>query len=497
MPLKKFCGVLLCLLAFGLTGCTYKYAGLDAARAGDPMLAASKLEEAVKNNPRDAEVHRALGLAYLDLGDAALAESHLDQAAKLQPSDRMSRRYLAITREKLGWQAKAMDTYAKLIDAFPDDRLTDTFKVHLARLNKALSKLTREAARERYAGFTTQGLADDEGLPRSILVLPFDIEEVNREHVRLGKTLARMLAADLSRLDLVWVIGPDETAAGMRHRNLSLDSEELAGSLGDIGRAYGAGLLIYARFLKGFEDQVRLDIQLYRPLGGGRVMETKIEGRAGEIAVLERDVLRALLGTTGILPNELERSRFGTFVTANPEALGYYLTGMGKLLENNFSAALGDFERSVELDAEYPCPHRALAVIYGMRGERERSRNAANKGRGRGNPRCAADTQLLDFRIKYDNRVAQILLAEIKQGRTALRNGTQTLVTEEGEILSQRLREGIAGAKTTTAGAIPAGWVWGSEGLGQAGHADSSVLGGVKGYGLSSPDPATAGSGSP
>jgi hypothetical protein len=197
----------------------------------------------------------------------------------------------------------------------------------------------------------------------------------------------------------------------------------------------------------------------------------------------------------GILPSENERARFGRFATDDAVALGEYLDGVGALLQNEYTRALQLLEKSAGLDAEFPCPHRALALIYRLQGRREKAQNALVKGHGRGNPRCAADLDLLARRIDTDAVVANMLRTDLEQGRTILRNGVQFLFADETAPTEAKLREGTAGSQTVNPGALPAGWIWGGEAGGLPGIGDPSSLGGIKGSGLSAPDPATSGSG--
>ncbi len=481
------------LLGAGLSGCTPAYTGMQLARQGKHMAAARLLSEAIKTNPEDGRARRALGLSYLELGDEALAEKQLAKAVELLRSDRISRRYLAITREHLGWQARAMAVFDGLIKDYPDDRLTDVFKAHLTRMSNSRSALTREAVEERIDDFREKGLLDQSGLPRPLLVLPFDVPEVYPDYALLGRSLARMLACDLAKLDLVWVIGPDKAIEAMRLRGIRWNHDDRAAAAKEIGRALGAGLVVQGSFLKGFEKEVRVDIKIFNPEPFSLLRDSKTEGDSKQIFELERNVLNKLLGDVGVLPNERERSRFGNFATHDSAALGLYLGGMSRLMVNDYPGALELLEKSVGRDAEYPCPYRALSVIYRMQGRRDRRQYSANKGRGRGNPSCPSETRLLDFKIRLDSQIAALLQAEIEQGRTALRNGLQTITGDEGEILSRQLLFGPAGNRTTSVDPIPAGMIWGSQGLGTAGTADPSVLGGVFGHGLSSPDPATVG----
>lgn len=480
---------------FTLVACTPRQAGLMAVETGDLGAGVRSLREAVGKNPSDAGVQRELGLAYLGLADAALAEGHLDRAVQLDREDRVAWRFLALTRERLGWQLRAAETWAGLLEAHPRDRLSRAFTTHAARYKTNLSLLTREAAQNRIETQRDKGLLDRKDLPRPILVLPFSGPAEYPEYDRMGRTLARALAADLAKMDLLWVIGPDEARRGMEHRGLVWDPEDPAGSTQAIGRAIGAGLVIRGTLRKGFEDQLRADVVVIDPDPATLLLDSKTEGVARQFFNLEREVVDKLLATMGILPSERERARFGRFATENVAALGNYLDGVGALLCNRHARALRLLEKSVELDAEFPCPHRALALIFRMQGRAERAQNALVKGHGRGNPRCAADLDLLARRIDTDMVVADILRTDLEQGRTILRNGVQLLFADESAPVEQMLRDGPAGSAAVTPGALPPGWIWGGEAGGLPGTADPSTLGGVTGTGLSAPDPATSGSG--
>jgi len=482
------CALLVC-------SCTPRQAGLRAVERGDLSAGVRDLREAVRKEPNDALVQKQLGLAYLGLADAALAEQHLDKAAQLDREDRVAWRFLALTRERLGWQVRAAETWGELLEAFPRDRLSRAFVTHVARYKTNQSSLTQEAAQNRIESQREKGLLDNRDLPRPILVLPFAGPEVYPDYHLIGRTLARALAADLAKLDLLWVIGPDEARRGMKNRGLVWDPEDVAGSTRRIGTAFGAGLVVRGTLRKGFEDEIRADVMVVDPDPSTLLLDSKTEGTVEKFFILEREVLEKVLATMGILPSEKERARFGRFATDDSLALGEYLDGVGALLQNEYTRALRLLEKSAGLDKDFPCPHRALAVIYGLQGRREKAQNARVKGHGRGNPRCASDLDLLARRIDTDTVVADMLRTDLEQGRTILRNGVRFLFADETAPTQSTLREGPSGSPAVNPDALPSGWIWGGEAGGLPGTGDPSTLGGIQGTGLSAPDPATSGSG--
>jgi len=475
--------------------CTPRQAGLRAIERGELSVGVKELREAVKREPGDFVAQRELGLAYLGLADAALAEQHLDKAAQLDKEDRVAWRFLALTRERLGWQVRAGETWRELLEAFPRDRLSRAFVTHVARYKTNQSTLTQEAAQNRIESQREKGLLDNRDLPRPILVLPFSGPEVYPKYDLIGRTLARALAADLAKMDLLWVIGPDEALRGMARRGLAWDPEDVSGSTQRIGTAFGAGLVVRGTLRKGFEGEIRADVVVADPDPSTLLLDSKTEGTVEKFFLLEREVLEKVLATMGILPSEAERARFGQFATQDAAALGEYLDGVGALLQNDYARALRLLEKSAGLDKDFPCPHRALAVIYRLQGRGDKAQNSLVKGHARGNPRCSADMDLLGRRIETDTVVADMLRTDLEQCRTILRNGVQFLFADETAPTQAALRDGFSGSPTVNPDTLPAGWIWGGESGGLPGTGDPSSLGGVTGTGLSAPDANTSGSG--
>ena len=79
-------------------GFTLRDAGITQARAGHLPEAIGLLQEAEKEIPEDADVHRNLGLALWEHGRSAAAVPYLERAVALRPDDETGRRLLARLR---------------------------------------------------------------------------------------------------------------------------------------------------------------------------------------------------------------------------------------------------------------------------------------------------------------------------------------------------------------------------------------------------------------
>ncbi len=394
----------------GLAACSSRHAGITAAAGGEWASARRLLDPVVDVNSRDKSARRALANSYFALGEIAQAEKHFDRLAAAAGSDQLVHRSLALAREKLGWQVRALEAYGQTIKLFPDHQLTRVLKNHLARLATVRSQLEPEAVQNRVDSFRQLGLMDEESALRPLVILPFAGPSAHPELQSLAKCLSRLLAWELSALDLVWVIGPDE-----------------AQSFKNAGKTIPTGLIITGNLQKGFDHQIRADVLLAKPSPYQVLLDAQTVGSDKHLFVLESEVLSKLIGALGLLPNETERAHFGNFATQDPIAMSHYLQGLKLLINHRYQQALEQLEKSVGVDSVFPCPHRALSILYALQARQEKSQNADNLGRGRGNPRCVGDTQLLQFRLRADSQQEKIRQDQIRQGRGALFNGPGTL----------------------------------------------------------------------
>ncbi len=118
-------------------------AGLRAARWGEVELAAPRLEEALRRDPRDARVWHALGLVRVQLGDADGARAAYASGLQANPAALENRVGLATLAVLVGDARAALTEYERLARARPG--LADA---HLGR-SWALIELGRYAEAER------------------------------------------------------------------------------------------------------------------------------------------------------------------------------------------------------------------------------------------------------------------------------------------------------------------------------------------------------------
>lgn len=123
--------------------------GLRAARWGEVELAEPRLEEALRRNPRDAEVWHALGLVRMRQGDTAGARQAYESGLRAEPDALDNRVGLATLALKQHRPADALAQYDAIIAArphFADARLGRSLALlSLGRLDEARDALDSAA----------------------------------------------------------------------------------------------------------------------------------------------------------------------------------------------------------------------------------------------------------------------------------------------------------------------------------------------------------------
>jgi len=123
--------------------------GMRAARWGEVELAKPRLEEALRRNPRDAEVWHALGLVRMRLGDTVGARRAYESGMKADPGALANRVGLATLALQQHQPRAALAQYDALVAArprFADARLGRSLALlELGQLDEAQQALDRAA----------------------------------------------------------------------------------------------------------------------------------------------------------------------------------------------------------------------------------------------------------------------------------------------------------------------------------------------------------------
>lgn len=121
--------------------------GLRAARWGEAELAAPRLEEALRRNPRDARVWHALGLVRFHLGDAAGAERAYTSGLQADPralENLVGLATLALEQQRPGAALQHYDAILRARPGLADAHLGRSWAlILLGRLDEAERAIVR------------------------------------------------------------------------------------------------------------------------------------------------------------------------------------------------------------------------------------------------------------------------------------------------------------------------------------------------------------------
>ncbi|HEV3023409.1 MAG TPA: tetratricopeptide repeat protein [Pirellulales bacterium] len=179
------------------------------------------LLEAVKADPRKAEAHRWLGVAYFDVGDTSRAEVHLRQAAELAPDDARPPRILGLIHKDLHDVEGAIRHYQESLRR--DAGRPGQFKpADRQELMTELAECQVRLLRYQDALDTLQSVNDT---PDTLVI-------VAECHQGLGDA-----ARQRECLDRALALQPDHLAALLARGRLALDSNEPDAAIEFLDRA--------------------------------------------------------------------------------------------------------------------------------------------------------------------------------------------------------------------------------------------------------------------
>lgn len=196
-------------------------------------------------------------------------------------------------------------------------------------------------------------------LPSRLVVSVLYFEDRTRtpELRWLRKGLADMLITDLSRAPGVQVVLRDRLETILREQALQAGGRIEDRTAVRIGHLAGATVIL-AGSVTRVGDLLRLDAQLLDVERGTVIGATTVEGGAGEVLALEKQLAAHILAMLGSdsRPDSGERSLLPQMraATPSPEAAAALYEGMDAADRGDVASALAKFEAALGRDPRYP-----------------------------------------------------------------------------------------------------------------------------------------------
>ncbi len=338
---------------------TLQHTGRGFLETGDYDLAIIQLRAEERMNPADVRIKRDLGIAYFRTKQYEKAVSKLSQAAKLNSRDQVSLFYLGVNYEFLQQLDKAAIVYRACSSLDIKDELKNEL---LARSQEIELKYSKKQIRDNLSELKNSNSHVTE--PNSVAVLYFRNISEWRELTPLLKGLAEVLITDLGKVQRLKIVKRKKVQLLLDELHLTpcglLDQLKMR----DTGRMLGAAKLITGGIERVDNTRIRLTAGVVDTKSGQLQGESvQAAGRLSEIPELEKILLVGLLKSLGVRLNSDEAKALQQFPTKNNLAFIAFSKGLDFEDRNIIRQAKYQYEKAINLDAEFKLAKQRLAQL--------------------------------------------------------------------------------------------------------------------------------------
>lgn len=338
---------------------TLQHTGRGFLETGDYDLAIIQLRAEERMNPADVRIKRDLGIAYFRTKQFEKAVSKLSQAAKLNSRDQVSLFYLGVNYEFLQQLDKAAIVYRACSSLDIKDELKNEL---LARSQEIELKYSKKQIRDNLSELKNSNSHVTE--PNSVAVLYFRNISEWRELTPLLKGLAEVLITDLGKVQRLKIVKRKKVQLLLDELHLTPSGLLDQLKMRDTGRMLGAGKLITGGIERVDNTRIRLTAGVVDTKTGQLQGESvQAAGRLSEIPELEKILLVGLLKSLGVRLNSDEAKALQQFPTKNNLAFIAFSKGLDFEDRNIIRQAKYQYEKAINLDAEFKLAKQRLAQL--------------------------------------------------------------------------------------------------------------------------------------
>ena len=259
---------------------------------------------------------------------------------------------------------------------------------------------------------------------RHLAVLPFTNLNDDASDRALGDGLAEVLVARLTQLE--------RFSGGLQVVPAVDVRQQQVASAADARRLFGVHLVVSGS-LQRTADRIRLTLNVIDAQTLRQLRADTVEVATKDAAGLQDELLVRLARLLDIDMTEQARAVVSAGGTRAPGALEYYLQGRGYLQRyekiENVDAALGLFERSVDLDPEYGLAHAALAEACWRKYDLTKDERWLNRAQAAGAAALRLSPSLAQVRVtlgmlaigtgRYEEAITELNAALVQEPTSA------------------------------------------------------------------------------
>jgi TolB-like protein len=168
----------------------------------------------------------------------------------------------------------------------------------------------------------------------------------------LGKGLQSMLTTDLAEVEDFELVERARLSDIRAELDLSRSKLIDKKTAVRIGKLSGASHLIVGTYTV-VGDRMRIDTRMFAAESGTILHTAKVEGRKDDFFELEKDLVKQLVGATGVALSSKERARLGKIHTADFQAFEKFSQGIDLFDAQRYEDAIQAMRQASTIDAEF------------------------------------------------------------------------------------------------------------------------------------------------
>lgn len=355
-----------------------------AAPSGDAI---SRLQVRRDQQPREAAVHRSLGIALYKADRIPEARAALAEALRLDPRDGTTALYAGLAAEKQNDLAAARSAYTTYLRHGRTKGVRSKLAARLAALQRRELAI---AARAAVASESSIGTAT--GDPRVVAVMPFRFSGADSTLQPLERGFAELVTTDLARASALTVVERARMQALLDEMALHAASGDSATAL-RAGRMLQAGRLIQGGLLQVGDEQLRVDAAIMDVPTSRAVGGASGDDRLAALFELEKRLVLDLFDGLGVTLTVAERRAIEERPTRSLAAFLSFSRGLMAEDGGDFDAARRFYQDALRIDPSFgAAAQRSSSAASISEGEQVTSESveAATAGSAEGQVAAAA-----------------------------------------------------------------------------------------------------------
>ncbi|MDB4905852.1 MAG: hypothetical protein JWO05_636 [Gemmatimonadetes bacterium] len=307
----------------------------------------SRLERQRASQPNNAQVQRALGIAYFKAARYDDARTTLELAHKSDPRDGTTALYLGLTAEQQNDLPAAREAYSSYVKYG-----------RTARVRKQLEDRLAALSRKEVAMFAKGAIAQEKtlsgtpGNPRTIAVLPLKFTGPDTSLAPLERGMAELITTDLSRSSQLTVVERARLQALLDEVQLQQGGAVDQSTTVRTGKLIQAGRMVSGSILQT-GGNIRVDAAVINVADAGVSAGTSDDRSLDQIFTIEKNIVLGLFQQMGITLTTAERNQIELRPTRSLAAFLAYSRGLKLEDQGKYDEARMQFRDAVRIDPNF------------------------------------------------------------------------------------------------------------------------------------------------